>query len=488
MLKKLLLASTAGFILGTGALYAGAAWSQEARFVFRYASGVLPVAAGGSDTENPGDGDDETGETDPDDEEGEPDEGDDEGEDDGDPEIGALPSDIELSAPVLVLLDHGFDGYAHPGDILAMRFVARNRSTHGAPSARVQLAFPYGDQEHTATCELRSLSQNEGDECNVNLYLTPAIIAALGEPDAIVDYRAFGSLIGLGGDAFPADAYRVESNEISFMLPAPVTAEHIVMSAPTLALLDADGDGSGDAGEVVRMTFKATNIGSGPAENVGFVTRFPADAEDPRSCDFASIAASASATCQGNFVLTQDFLDGLGEPGTAVSLGGSASLVSLNGLAYAEGEYAESFGLVSFTLPTPETVAYLRLTYSGGWVFECRTDWSPQFLADNIEMTLVFYDRVKKVFIVPGMDFKHTSPTALSLRSSWFLISTANYGTMTATVGGFLTPTGDPRGKQITSSDGKACSDSSAKIIAVGDLTTSYRIEIESAELVERVE
>lgn len=496
MPRKFLLASVAGVAIAAGAVYSSVYAARAAddgkRFMFRYGGGVLHVAAvdDGSDTGEPGDGGSEPGDGDP---------GDGDGGEPTDPGDGgseyppALPTDVALSEPNLVLLDHGFDGYAHPGDILAMRAVVRNGSPSPARDMVFQFSFPIADEIRTITCDLSGLAANGGTgDCYELYYLTAEDIAALGEPDSVVEYQASASLVGMGGETFPEDAYRVESNQISFMLPGLVTAEDVVVSSPTLSLLDANGDGNGNAGETVRMTFTATNVGSDPAD-LGFVTRFPAAASEPQACDLTAVAASSSSGCQVDFVLSADLLESLGEPGDAVSVGATASLVSVNGLAYGEGEHPVTFAPVTFGLPLPELTAYLRMTLSGGWELECKTDWSADFVTERQDMFLRRWVNSRGELQPVAATYSPGS-SSTTVYGSYFnlLLTVAGITSKTAIIGATAPHKSDPRLPESAYNwqvDGRACGVAgTARIVTTGDMTSSYALTLETVEYFERIE
>ncbi|WP_295808489.1 hypothetical protein [uncultured Nitratireductor sp.] len=490
MSRKMLLAFVAGIAIAAGAVYSGGqaarAADEDSRFLFRYRPGVLHVAAvdDGGEPGEPGDGGSEPGDGGG----GEP----------SDPGDGgseyppALPTDIELSQPVLTLLDHGFDGYAHPGDILAMRAVVRNGSPSPAKDMVFQFSFPIADEIRTITCDLSGLASNASKQCYEHYYLTAEDIAALGEPDSIVEYKASASLVGMGGETFPENAYRVESNRISFMLPGLVTAENVVVSSPTLSLLDANDDGNGNAGETVRMTFTATNVGSDPAD-LGFVTRFPASASGTQACDFTAVAASSSSGCQVDFVLSADLLESLGEPGDAVSVDAVASLVSVNGLVYGEGEYPLTFAPVTFGLPLPELAAYLRMTLSGGWELECQTDWDADFVSERQDMFYRYWSGSRREFQPVAMAFKPGFTSLVSL-GSYFRINATPMGLARGEMGiGAIVPhKTDPRLPAMAFDwkvDGRACGEAAiARIVTMGDMESSYTMTLETVEYFERIE
>lgn len=473
MFKKMLLASTAGFIVVAGAFYAGAASSQEAQFVFRYSSGVLPVAAGGSETENPGGEDGGTGETDPDDEdeEGGPD---DEDEDEEEPVGG-----ITFAPPVISLQDSNGNGFGDLAERVYLRSSFMNESSAPISSIRTDYRISLGSWSTTGSCNATTLAPGEALQCASPVYLTGMMLASLASG---LTFEAESSLTGWNGETHPFETHAKAATVEPFGAYAPVMPGEISVSSVSAAHIDTDGDGYGDRGEIVRISFTARNNGGLPAQGVSFEMSFPSWPDATAYCDRASLPASGSMSCSADIELTRSDLDGFGPPETVVSLFGAISLVALNGDHFPADDYSTALAEVSFTVPPVTYAPHLRIVASEGWAFECATPWDAAFVADHQDMLLTRWDTGSRTIVAAGGNT--VSGKSFNLQSTWILLNGVDVATMKAGAFKNSMKSGDTR-PAIPSSIPQPCGNNGKfNVVAHGDLTTAYPVFFESVEVV----
>jgi hypothetical protein len=471
MFRKMLLASTVSFIAVAGALYVGVGIARAAddapRFVFRYSPGVIVTAAaddGGESggTEVPGD-DGGTGSGDV--EDGEEEE--------------AAPVNGLVIAPRLELQDSNGNGYGDAGERVYLRTVVRNVSGREVSGVRLDYRIALGSMTKTAFSDSIVLQPGEESEVASPVYLDAAMVADLASG---IQFEAAASLTAAGGETWPFEENATAAVVVPFGVYEPVQPEEITLSSVSAAHLDTDGDGYGDRRETVRVSFSARNTGGLPAQGVRFEIAFPEWPTATGYCDRASLPAGSSMSCSADVEISRDDLDSFGPPETVVSLNGRISLVSLNGQYFTAGEHSTALPPISFLVPPVVYAPHLRIVASDGWVFECKTPWSAEFVADNQDMLLTRWDTGSRTVVPAGGNT--VAERTFSLQSTWILVSSIDTATGKASAYKNGMKSGDTR-PAIPSAMPQPCgSNGKFDVVSHGDLTAAYPVVFESVEVV----
>lgn len=513
MFKFLLLGSVAGVAVIAGSLYAGTARAQETegpRFVFRYSPTVLIAEAGslppplvndpeepgsGDDPENPGEGDPGDGEptlpSNPGDEDNfedwpeQPDDPDYDEEAEQPPE--SLPSDMSFEIPTLGLDDRNGNGIADVGERLTLTYRIANEGIVRAQGIAFESEIQIGNAIYGRSCIKPSLSPGYSHLCVSTLTLTGSMLRALAYGDTVSGSAA---LSRFWGKNLPLDFEKKEASVSPFDVYAPVEPTEITLSEMASVHLDSNSNGVADAGEVLRVSFRVRNEGMVPAQGLGLAVSLGGGVATG-SCEIASLNPGGTTVCQINFPLSQAQLDALGEPRAVVSVGATAVLVALDGDSFSEGAYSHVLPAVSVQLWGPTLTAVLRVTYSGGWAFECRTGWSEQFVADNLDMlTTQFTNRfgVTPAGVAAGGGARKPGATSLGLRNTWLNFSTLYVSSGAVSWNSMVTNREDPRGKQWNERvDGKPCLETRFTVVSLGDFGIDPLPVQESIEIIQRM-
>lgn len=126
----------------------------------------------------------------------------------------------------------------------------------------------------------------------------------------------------------------------------------------------------------------------------------------------------------------------------------------------------------------------LRFAYSGGWVFECRTDWTPEMLEADEQFLVTRWTGSKTAPAGTFPELGYQTNSAMPFTSSFVAIY-FDAGT-TAQVYK-ANNQGDPRPESRIGGKPNPCADGTAEIVARGpdtDLTTFIRREIISLDYV----
>lgn len=497
MLKKILLGSVAGVAVVAGALSARADESQ--RFVFRYGAGVLHVAAapaddgGGSESGGSGGEDGGTGETDPGggedggrDGSGEPGDGEPTEPDDGEevPLQGSVDG-LSFTADVYLYNDRYADGYADKGDTVYVRTWLTNTTAETIENVQVNLSASFTGWAKAKSITIDSILPGQSKNHSLGaIYLSHEQVAALAGGEV---FEGQASVTQVGKNSYPEGEHVAKVTMGSFGIHDPILPEHIIVSEPLAEHLDTDGDGDGDRGEVIRVTFKAENTGGLAATDVSFEMAFAGWPEATAYCDRATLWGGGSMACTADMELTKEFLATLGEAGTEVSLSGSISLVSFLNENFASGVHEAALDAISFKVPPPVYANILRIGASDGWAFECRTDWTPEYVDANREMYLTRWDDGEAV---PAGGW--VNPYSIGyLYTSWALLSVEFKTTSEATARPRYNPqNGDPRPFIPDGTPQPCISDYSLSgdmlVVSQGDHRDRYYVTIESIGVVRR--
>ncbi len=199
------------------------------------------------------------------------------------------------------LADTNGDGLESEGDVITYTFTVEN--TGGATLNSITVTDPLPGLS-TVTCPALTLSPGVDMDCTATYVLTQTDVdrgsvdntaTATGTPPA-------------GPDVTDTDSTTV-----------PVDPDPGIALAKSGSLVDADGDGTDSAGDIITYTFTV--------ENTGNVTLDPVAVTDPLpglssvACPFADLDPGQTATCTADYRLTQADVDSGTVDNTATATG-----------------------------------------------------------------------------------------------------------------------------------------------------------------------
>ncbi len=199
------------------------------------------------------------------------------------------------------LADTDGDGLESEGDVITYTFTVEN--TGGATLNSITVTDPLPGLS-TVTCPASTLSPGVDMDCTATYTLTQTDVdrgsvdntaTATGTPPA-------------GPDVTDTDSTTV-----------PVEPDPGIALAKSGSLVDADGDGTDSAGDIITYTFTV--------ENTGNVTLDPVAVTDPLpglssvACPFADLDPGQTATCTADYRLTQADVDSGTVDNTATATG-----------------------------------------------------------------------------------------------------------------------------------------------------------------------